>query len=68
MACRGSPFWWSLLGAKQTLLVAAHMSAYDPKRTNEGRPRSARPQRTLSGYQSTQLIESACYRDQYRLD
>jgi len=23
------------------------MSAYDPKRTNEGRPRSARPQRTL---------------------
>jgi|RhiMethySRZTD1v2_1073278.scaffolds.fasta_scaffold16150_8 hypothetical protein len=38
MACRGSPFWWSLLGAKQTLLVAAQMSAFDPKRTCECPP------------------------------
>jgi hypothetical protein len=33
MACRGSPLWRSLLGAKQTLLVAAQLSASDPKRT-----------------------------------
>jgi len=34
MACRGSPLWRSLLGAKRTLLVAAQMSAFDPKRTS----------------------------------
>jgi hypothetical protein len=33
MDCRGSPLLRSLLGVKQTLLVAAHMSACDPKRT-----------------------------------
>jgi len=56
------------IGSKVDIPIALQMSASDPKRTNEGRPRSARPQRTLSGYQSAQLIESACYRDQYRLD
>jgi hypothetical protein len=29
----GSPLLRSLLGVKRTWLVAAHMSAYDPKRT-----------------------------------
>jgi hypothetical protein len=29
----GCPLLRSLLGAKQTLLVAAQMSAFDPKRT-----------------------------------
>ena len=38
MACRGSPLWRSLLGAKRTLLVAAQMSAFDPKRTWIFRP------------------------------
>jgi hypothetical protein len=27
------PLSWSLSGVKQTSLVAAHMSAFDPKRT-----------------------------------
>src|SRR5215831_581990 len=31
--CR-CPLSWSLLGVKQTSLVAAHMSAFDPKRTS----------------------------------
>jgi len=33
MACRGSPLSWSLSGVKRTSPIAAHMSAYDPKRT-----------------------------------
>jgi hypothetical protein len=32
------PLLWSLLGGKQTSLVAAHMSACDPKRTSANRP------------------------------
>ena len=34
------PLSWSLSGVKQTSLVAAHMSAYDPKRTRQQRPAS----------------------------
>jgi hypothetical protein len=30
------PLSWSLSGVKQTSLVAAHMSACDPKRTSAG--------------------------------
>ena len=30
---RTCPLSWSLLGVKRTWLVAAHMSAFDPKRT-----------------------------------
>ena len=33
MTLCGNPLLWSLLGVKRTWLIAAHMSAYDPKRT-----------------------------------
>ena len=33
MTLCGGPLLWSLLGVKRTSLFAAHMSAYDPKRT-----------------------------------
>jgi hypothetical protein len=36
MAFFGCPLSWSLSGVKQTSLVAAHMSACDPKRTSVG--------------------------------
>src|SRR5262245_34914244 len=65
MSAGGCPVSRSLSGVKRTRPIAVQMSAYDPKRTNERRPRSARPQRTLSGHRS---IESVSYRDQYRLD
>jgi len=34
MAIGTCPLSWSLSGVKQTLFVAAHMSAFDPKRTS----------------------------------
>jgi hypothetical protein len=36
----GNPLSRSLLGVKQTSLIALHMSAYDPKRTTALRPGS----------------------------
>jgi len=47
MAVCGSPLSRSLLGAKRTSHFAAHMSAYDPKRTSvsKGLEREAPPKR-----------------------